>query len=495
MRILLAMQAKQEKLSTDVLSLRQTVQTVAERLPLGQGTSTAAEAGHRMLEFLKEQNGYKVFQPTDGESILSKDQLTSSVNESELVDGLFGRLMNLLKLGSRVLVSSEKHPWLETMGRSLRNRLKPDLFVIHNAFYVQRENSSGIIYGVPAHRALYKGMGIIDVKSTPTHAAFGELIVHLEHLHRNIRQSDGSLFVVKGALAFTEGIWLVKFDGHRATVLEDVRWTDSGSAKVFTDFFAKEENEIAMVLDDFVKQTNFKPFPPGHSFLGAGGTGCVFQVRNEHESKAVKIVEGSKIHSLLKEFGANQAICKVDKDVIVQATETKVVQNGGWILMSNVCQKIKFKTNCGKRQSSNNIHLRGALEALRRFHETGFHHGDARRDNLLMLDGKYKWCDLQLCFNYEEGPGRAAFFAEDILTLLRSFEKEVPNGPRSAFQDLKSYACNAKFIEYEKTRSSQSLRDCVACLVEEEIYAVSAAEVASDDGGVSQGGGGGESEE
>jgi hypothetical protein len=128
----------------------------------------------------------------------------------------------------------------------------------------------------------------------------GGLVVHAEYLCENIRAHSPSDHypTIKCALASKEGIWLVTFSGGSPIGMIKMKWTDNGSVSIMMlrNFFC-EENRTALILDELLLSMKLRAV----SFLGAGATGCVFQVCPEHETisskrlpQALKVVIGEE---------------------------------------------------------------------------------------------------------------------------------------------------------------------------------------------------------
>ena len=210
--------------------------------------------------------------------------------------------------------------------------------------------------------------------------AFGELIVHVEDLHANIRAhtATDNLAVIKCALASREGIWLVTFTGTTPVNMITMKWTDSGSAGVLKTFF-NEQNRTSLVLDELLVEMGLEAI----SFLGAGATGCVFEVyeglRPPRRKQALKVVVGKKnIASLQKEYLVNKTIFAKKSDVaVVKATAFKVCsgESGAGMLMEESGTGALRKMSC---KGGWRINIRLALDALASVHSTAYHHGDAR---------------------------------------------------------------------------------------------------------------------
>ena len=260
--------------------------------------------------------------------------------------------------------------------------------------------------------------------------AFGELVVHVEHLYANIRahSSMDTLATVKCALASREGIWLVTFSGSTPINMIQMKWTDKGSACTLSSFF-REENRTALILDELLVSMKLE----ARSFLGAGATGCVFKVSPTDESRprfrggmALKVVVGKKnIASLSNEYMHNNLIFAKKEDVaVVKAVAFKVCndEGGAGMLMAEAGSGAQVI----KSRRAIRINIKRALDALASVHSTEYHHGDARIANLLICSDVYKWCDLQFAYCHEAEALKRSSFGADIVTLMTSLGKEFP---------------------------------------------------------------------
>ena len=135
------------------------------------------EIGRTALEHLKNINSITAFVPTDGESVLEEHEYSDAqhMKEQVLVDCILKKLQHIVK--PRVVVSSD-FPWLMTSSNVDQDKQKPDAFITHRATFTRRDSSRQVDCGVPAHRAFYQGLGIVDFKVNRDNKAFGELIVH-----------------------------------------------------------------------------------------------------------------------------------------------------------------------------------------------------------------------------------------------------------------------------------------------------------------------------
>ena len=445
------------QLTTDIAEVKTDVAVLKTKATETGISLSATDIGANEIEKLKRLGCFLKFQPQSGDSILTKEQY-AFVNEqidSEkyLVDFINERLRPILK--PRVLYSSEDLPWLWTSTRICRTKQKPDSFVCYRGVVLKKNVGTG----VPAHEMLLEGLHIIDYKLERTDQAFGELVIHLQNLHANIRRhcSKDHLFVVKGALACKDGIWLVTVENTTVRHAETLSWIDQGGKNRLIEFFA-EENPIADVVEALLKLFCRDLYDrPSNStpFLGIGGCGCVFAVcdldgHGRRDAEALKVVVGRpKIPLLKTEFSMNQTIASTEAgDIIVKASGMKIAIDGAGMLMSEVGVKVQGQ---GLKSRSK------ALDVLWKLHHAGFYHGDARMSNLLQCSSGYKWCDLQRAGSLAglQAVQKQALLEYDIGCLVSSCGHEIP-----ASNDLS----RNKLAAYSIAMSLDSLLDFVSLI-------------------------------
>ena len=405
--------AQLSQMAKDIQSLKIDVQGSAISL-------SATDLGGSEIQKLEQNGNLLTFQPTSGDSILSSEEMKhvqTLVVERDLIKFINSKLQPILK--PRVACSSESHPWLWTSTMNSQTKLKPDTFICYRGF-VRKSGDEG----VPAHDRILEGVNAVDYKLERTPKAFGELIIHLQSLHHNIRRycDRNHMFIVKGALACKDGIWLVRVE--RTTVHDALKlsWTDAGGREKLKTFFA-EENLIAKAAENFLASFNKDLYElKGTSFLGIGGTGCVFLVHDREQSaqvrtaQAMKVVIGAPNIPLLKaEYMMNIKISQSAENVIMRASDIKYQLDGAGMLMSDV----------GAAIESNQYRKRmAALDLIVKLHQAGYYHGDARKQNLLEFCGNFKWCDLQragILASLPDDEQRQAHLMHDICMILNSF--------------------------------------------------------------------------
>ena len=446
------MRREQQDMRREAIGLRQLMEN---RMP-PLSTNSLAAIGRHTLDILHQSKSLLKFESeAGGLSILdaNEDRMVLSMSdEHAFVEFICSKLQKLIP--NRVVMSSEDFAWLQPPSEHPQDMQKPDVFIIHPALVEskigRRVCGPGTKVGIPAHRSLYVGMGIIDFTLENTNKALGELVAHVQNLEYNIRRSDGSLVAatINSAFAHKGGILLLQFRGNCPYQGLELAWTDEGSAGVIQDFF-KETNPTAFVLNELLDEMklNISTIP----FLGKGGTGCVFRVAPKGDrlgstDMALKVVTGKeKIWILDQEFRTNQEILRSDPDVaVIKASKFHVTsQNqGAGMLMEQVGEKSKeFK-------------FEQSMQALISVHGTGYHHGDSRIANLLICGDICKWCDLQSAQKYDRTELQAFTFAEDIVSLLEYFRS-----PSDTYEidDLKLKLAAELPKNYLENRSYESL--------------------------------------
>jgi hypothetical protein len=401
---------------------------------LGQETPPSASVyGAQLWEILEYQRHIFSPSPSNAEPIFS-DELMAALDtekEAEFINTCFSRLQELL---DDRLVSSEDFRWLPTAG-SARHDQKPDLIVLHPAFYTSKKSGKrNYVCGIPSSPIFFKELKVIDVKLRDPNTAFGEHVIHLNHLYDNISNNSGEPIVTRGAVADKSGIRLVECLMRAPISVMSVQWTDKGGAKAFSDFFKKSSQDLektnGFILNEVCKDLNVlivesKPDECEPCFLGAGAMGKVFKVQDREQNQyALKIVLGEsdtrmlrREHAMLGEIcsanptSSDQFTVIADKYCEIRSDKTIV---GAGFLMKPVGKPMN-------RKDPNHFQL--GLKALLKLHKLSRYHGDARAANMLLSNGHVILCDLRdACQNLK---GNLTDYQYDISTILRSFKIDV----------------------------------------------------------------------
>mmetsp|Transcript_26838 Transcript_26838/g.55692 ORF Transcript_26838/g.55692 Transcript_26838/m.55692 type:complete len:569 (-) Transcript_26838:283-1989(-) len=424
----------------------QTLTMYRELLSLVQATPQSPSVyGSELLDKLGKSNGnwLQDFVPSDGNPIFSHELMATleGENEAEFIGTCFSRFQELLD--EKRIVRSGYFRWLPTRGPTCHIQ-KPDFVVLHPAFYTRKkspESRKEILCGVPSSRIFFQEVKPIHLTLSDPDTAFGELVIHLNHLYGCTSKYSGEPILTRGALADKTGIRLVECLMETPISVLSVKWTDQGSAKVFADFFnnscKKREETIGYILDEVCKQLHVSIVESATAeklcFLGAGATGKVFTVQNNHKIEyALKIVLGELDASMLKREYlilkeicglANSARITVLAEEFCEVSLEKTIVGAG-LLMSPVGTPVN-------RKDYNHFQL--GLNSLQNLHNLRRHHGDARAANMIAVGDAVILCDLRDAFPFVADD--FTDYQHDIKTFLQSFDISIDSELERCLRD------------------------------------------------------------
>ena len=304
----------------------------------------------------------------------------------------------------------------------------------------------GDLFGEPAHKSLYNGMGIVNLRLNASAESLSELIEQMACVRRCTREYHAWVPFVRGALATKEGVHVVEYDRSAGYIFEEIAWGAAAGAAKLSGFFS--EWRPAQVLFPLLEKMDLQLCGDPVECLGGGRLGSVFKVRARGEAAAgrpmalkVAVAEGTR--QLLREFQLNKRVAKVAPDLIVRATRIDEVSlsgqalKGAGMLMDEVGAPVTAATHAPPAV------LREALSVLSALHRAGFLHGSARADNLLFAaprgpgaGARLKWCDVQRAEEHHlraddwtdprrSDSGPLCKLRWDVESLLASFGHEV----------------------------------------------------------------------
>jgi hypothetical protein len=324
---------------------------------------------------------------------------------------------------ARVLGNSEENKWLDALDAPLppQQWKKPDLFVTWGPFYraTGAPGFGGVIAGALAGRALQHDGCVNELYEAKvgtgslTSTDFGQLVDYHSRL-------PGSVW---SALFNAREFWLFHSIDKEPQLLIKSEWQARGSRALLRSFFADAPEPPLVHLLRFVARALSVGFvhvectaatasggqarnPGTSSFLGAGGSSRVFAVRPTGDGgvlRALKVSAALSKSALAYEFDVLRRAAALGAPVIdaVEGSLTffeggdegggGVIYYGGGFLLQHVCERAAIRSDA---------HCVAAFAALRKLHEAGFAHGDARLPNLLArqgADGRQQllWIDLR----------------------------------------------------------------------------------------------------
>ena len=277
----------------------------------------------------------------------------------------------------------------------------------------------GVIAGALAGRALQHDGCVNELYEAKvgtgslTSTDFGQLVDYHSRLPGPVRS----------ALFNAREFWLFHSIDKDPLLLIKSEWQARGSRALLRSFFADAPEPPLVHLLRFVAHALRVGFvhvecaaatagggqarnPGTSSFLGAGGSSRVFAVRPAGDGgvlRALKVSAALSKNALAYEFDVLRRAAALGAPVIdaVEGSLTffeggdegggGVIYYGGGFLLQHVCERASIRSDA---------HCVAAFAALRKLHEAGFAHGDARLPNLLArqgADGRQQllWIDLR----------------------------------------------------------------------------------------------------
>ena len=355
-------------------------------------TPSKNEKGQLTLKEAKERQILKTrFDvPDNSDILLSELPDTSNATNERDFDRIMTPLLSTLVPDGLVLVNSEDFSWVVTLGGERNNYQKPDFFVCHPAMVESRKKKvtpsftplPGAHYGVLSDFRLRDGLGgILDCKLTVTNEAFGELIIHLEHLCRG---HEGMLRGVLFGKA-DQPIYFVKMARGVVAEIIQTTWAAPG-LKTFWKRFLTPSSPWALALSQLCLQLQLDCVIPSDAnqllFLGKGTFGRVFKVSQRGVEFALKVL-GSETGR--REYGTLQRIKAKGGNVVTVSHWTDVGNGMAGYLMAEVGSK-----PCTHKEADR----RAIFNALLRLHLLDFVHGDCRLANIISFRGELLWIDF-----------------------------------------------------------------------------------------------------
>jgi hypothetical protein len=314
---------------------------------------------------------------------------------------------------SRVLVNSERTPWLDALHAPLpADQLKrPDLFSTWAPFWSGRQDPERGAVGKLAARALQLDGCVCEIYEAKrgdgelTAADFGQLVDY----HSRVRGT------VRGMLFNARVFWLYESVFAHAVSLTQCEWGARGSRAALRAFFdGAPEPPLVPLLRFLCGKLGVAPRrvsasgaePDGaaraSAFLGAGGSARVFCVARlagtgEAGLLALKASTELSVAHLSYEFDilaraatAGAPVVPVVAGSLAFFFDAAGAYRGGGFLLRDVCARAVLDSQA---------RFAAAFAALRALHLAGFAHGDARTPNLLArgsaAGAELVWIDLR----------------------------------------------------------------------------------------------------
>jgi len=315
-----------------------------------------------------------------------------------------------------VVVNSERFQWIRSDEKA---GYKPDSFLCRNGCYETRTPKNdpyemirkSLIdkyhyeyhFGRPYYKLL-DSVIVFEAKLKVTDAEIGKLIKYLQ-----VDRVDMGL-VYDG-----NNFFFLKLSGQPNVKEPKIairgNWSMKGLADALSPFLGLMcyEDEL---LNLTIKARNLTLI----SFLGAGSYGRVFRVSREGQEFALKV--SSRKDDTRLEFDKHDEILRgATPAPVVKIVPNSFEENdyGCSFLLQSIGKPIKVRKLEGEKKKTRVSVLRNVLKALKKLHDYGICHGDARLENIVKVNEEYLWIDMLLSLEVSKDA-----ILDDIRSLVHS---------------------------------------------------------------------------
>jgi hypothetical protein len=421
----------------DVFQSHETVSPTAATL--GQNTALRLKEGMRWHR-PNNESGPAIFDATAFAAFQQLDLQGRS--ESALIEHVTTHLVKAHSSSSLMLVNSERHGWVRDAHNGKPSA--PDLFSAPSIACEPRQGPSEkvpsgakiphFMFGNLAHWCLRDMVEVVwefKVEEGPNEfRALGELVQYLQHIY-HVKQLD---VVNRDCLQHQRG---VAADRHRLLLVTashgvieectELSWGEAGSFECLQSFVkpAQELNPWQRAVTAVC--TQFSLTIPQHEkdgrpiFLGCGASGRVFRALDGHQQGvAVKVCLGDTDISRLSEEHS-----KYTKHAEALKKSSAATSCLGFHAVGRLCAGLVVAP-LGTKLPKNKKSVESALCALRRLHDQGLSHGDARVHNVVWIEDKD--CALWVDFRTLDASFDTSFTA-DVKTFAVSLGLDITEDP------------------------------------------------------------------
>ena len=316
------------KLSNLTLSLQPATLTSPSRAELGRVKWDACQS---KLEGISatDESAVRLFTQQEHEALKKTYDSNPDCKENAWVALVTPRLMEMVDSVSnhqKCVVNSELIAWIRTAVNMSEHYQKPDLFVCDKVAFIAGIPPSittksvasarvaasfrraGFLFGSCAWQLRDSVLCIFEGKVKITlHEAIGEIFPKMQNLLNN-----SSMAAQKCCLFDKDELYLLTFTSSGLFSSHRFRWTTPGSYQVLSDFICPPtlvEPTWLRTLRKLCSKFHVEPVMDGATFLGAGGTGKVFKVKDTGTpAVAVSVGSSSSSSSSFSTAGAAAAV-------------------------------------------------------------------------------------------------------------------------------------------------------------------------------------------
>lgn len=410
------------------------------------------ELGQIALKAMEKNKRSREFTAIEGEpSLLSSEQacelrkLTVEVQVNCFISCFLSESLESIGL---VIVNSETSPWLETFCKTTKLDRKPDFIICPNFMIAlnNKHNSMDVeclaikskiigenplYYGIPAGGSLFLDeLSIAEGKVSGLGAAeYGQVKTYAGLQAQKVTNATFHRFI----LFDREGFVLILTKGGDFIEITSSGWDTPGNKTLLLEFF-DFERPMKKCFDGLCSHFDAKACDMLTTplLLGAGGTGKAFRVKLKEPMDTV--LSSTRSESLLNDELALKAVVGDHTTLLKLNEEYQLLtraQASNLVVRLRSKLYINFEEGYGgymmERGSSANFRdvqsRKDHFMLLYSLHKSGFYHGDARKENVVLIksadDVRLKWIDFMSAF-FGEFEDNGQRIKDDFITLYKS---------------------------------------------------------------------------
>lgn len=436
---------------------------------------TAAARGSALFEALNLSFKYTMLvdEPNLG-CILADSDANTGGDEHCVCFKLYSLLRPYFEKENLCLVNSEKVAWLPAHvgGSKLEEKfnLLPDFFASPKYLYEPRSafNSKDetllklraeaiavgieMPYGSPYEATLDAVDFVLEVKSTRNLEGLGDIEKYIANMHK-IKAGAGS----RAMLVWDKGFMLIKASNGYVDSAVEGKWSTLGSAKALTEFLGSFAVPAWRVATETICQQKRLDLVP-HGYLGRGGNGVVFKVFDFDSVTlplALKVVVGPEKSRLLKtelqllemhcKTAAAEHLVQVLSYQCIELVNVYPAQPGHPAVPAAAYLMRSVGVLPPSSEKKDKLLI---VKSLVELHRLSIVHGDPRRVNVILVDGRLRWIDL-----VESRPNESGMlFQKDMELLLKSLlrlsrEESLPEATNGVLDQYAKLLTGANIAE------------------------------------------------
>lgn len=376
-------------------------------------------------------------------------------NEHQLIVCFTPILESLSNECGLLFVNSEELPWIRTLYDHSVKYQKPDGFSTPaNLYHDTGTDSRDLEDWKSRYPTTYRyGRGIWEIRDSYVLWEFkvrispadrGKAYSYLCHMCRNDQFNQYQCI-----LCDQDSFYIIKAKGGIVLSIERWEWTQAGSRRALLDSLSYRNKwlKLSTLCTEYLNVTML-------NFLGSGGYGRVFRVRDTGAANKVECESALKIALTLGIDGAMkeqlivseyEKLCRLKNlnvphvvHVVKDSLRPCMIDGkliGVGYLLSTVGRQIT------KQECLNRNFCERFFNSLLIIHQRNFHHGDARFNNAIVSENEIYWIDFVSISLYFPSPEQKR---RDFNVLIASIFDHRPSTGYSHLLDRYGNSNNSK---------------------------------------------------